>query len=215
MSGAADAGGRTDAPSGSTGPGAWDALLEPGEEIVWQGRPGGGIVIRPSDLPISLFGLFFAGFAAFWIAMAASMTSGEETFPFSVFPLFGLPFLAVGLYLVFGRFLWQAWRRRRTFYTLTNRRAFIGSELLGQRTLATYDLADPDRLELVEERGGRGTVWFAERTYHGSRRRRVGSGRRRTAHTVPVGFEMIEDAPKVFRLIREAQRSLSPQPEPA
>ena len=85
-------------------PPGWEGLLDDDEEILWQGRPSGGVVVRGSDIFESVFGLFFAGFAIFWISMASSMGAPRNA-PgiFQLFPLFGLPFLAVGLHMVCGK----------------------------------------------------------------------------------------------------------------
>ena len=77
---------------------------------MWQGEPAGGLRFRASDIFTSLFGLAFFSFAIFWITMASSMTSRRSFNSFSsgpdlvfqFFPLFGIPFVLVGAYLLFG-----------------------------------------------------------------------------------------------------------------
>ena len=58
--------------SGATAPAGWEGILDPGERILWQGRPVPGIVWRPQQMVTFLFGLAFAGFALFWMLMAAT-----------------------------------------------------------------------------------------------------------------------------------------------
>ena len=178
-------------------PPGWEGLLDRDEVILWQGRPSGAVVVRGSDIFESVFGLFFAGFAVFWISMASSMgTPRSAPGVFQLFPLFGLPFLLIGLHKAFGRFFWQAYVRSKTNYTLTNKRGFIATAVLGHRKLKSYPVGD----ELELEQGPRGdTLWFAARRY--SRRNR--NGRRRT-YTKRIGFELIEDGRRVMRLAREA-----------
>ncbi|MBS8228384.1 aspartate carbamoyltransferase catalytic subunit [Vannielia litorea] len=180
-------------------PPGWGGLLDEDEEILWQGRPSAAVVVRASDLPESLFGLFFAGFAIFWISMASSMSPGRNA-PgiFHFFPLFGLPFLAIGLYMVFGKFFWRAYQRRHTNYTLTNKRGFIATEVMGQRKLKSYALTDT--LELEQSAQG-DTLWFASATYT----RRNKNGFKRT-YSKRIGFELIEDGAKVMGLARKALR---------
>ncbi len=43
----------------------------------------------------------------------------------SFFWLWGIPFVVIGQYLIWGRFLYKRWDRRRTVYALTNQRALI------------------------------------------------------------------------------------------
>ena len=46
-------------------------LLDPGERILWQGRPDGRLHFELGKLPQALFGLAFVGFALFWMVMVA------------------------------------------------------------------------------------------------------------------------------------------------
>src|SRR5579859_2524658 len=93
--------------------------LQSGESIYWTGTANPGRAAL-SALPASLFGIPFAGFAAFWISQALRATSGlskgsHNAFAsgFSVFPLFGLPFLLVGLGIVLAP-LWAYLKGRST-----------------------------------------------------------------------------------------------------
>ncbi|QDC07832.1 aspartate carbamoyltransferase catalytic subunit [Oceanicola sp. D3] len=183
-------------------PPGWEGLLDDDEEILWQGRPSAGVVVRGKDIFESLFGLFFAGFAIFWMSMASSMgTPRNAPGIFQFFPLFGLPFLAIGLYMVFGKYFWKAYQRRHTNYTLTNKRGFIATEVLGTRKLKSYPLTD--RLEL--EQSARGdTLWFATTTY--TRRNKNGFKR---SFTRRIGFELIENGAHVMGLARKALKEQS------
>ncbi len=51
------------------------------------------------------FSLLSGGFAIFWEYLALSTTSKTPGLMAVVFPLWGLPFVAVGVYIIFGRFL--------------------------------------------------------------------------------------------------------------
>ncbi|MEL6999598.1 MAG: hypothetical protein AAFP68_15160, partial [Pseudomonadota bacterium] len=74
----------------------WAPYLDEGERLVWEGRPATGLRVRPSDLLQSGFGLIFFCFSVFWVTMAASSGGAGEGGVFRlVFPLFGLPFVAV------------------------------------------------------------------------------------------------------------------------
>ncbi|MBE2276950.1 MAG: hypothetical protein IAE87_11740 [Rhodobacteraceae bacterium] len=212
----------------------WEGLLGPGETILWQGRPAAGIDWRDLWDGRTPFGLVFAGFALFWIAMAYTMT-GSQGGVLSLFPLFGLPFLFVGLYLVFGRLLWDAHARARTHYTLTNRAAFVATELFGRRNLERYPLGPDMRLTL--EDGIPGTVWFAvEEHLHtfrnpsprdsggigipdtagGIATTGIGGRRGRTRSYVErrrIGFVRITEARQVYGIFREALSALA-GPEP-
>ena len=64
------------------------------------------------------FSLFFFGFAVFWLTSVARQ--GAPGF----FYLWGVPFVAIGLYMLVGRFFFDAWLRRDLRYAVTDRRIF-------------------------------------------------------------------------------------------
>lgn len=168
----------------------WDGILFPGEEVIWQGQPDP----RPdwSDMKIkdAIFGLVFTGFALFWMAMALGAAGGS--FFGLLFPLLGLPFLAVGLKKAGLERLWDAFQRRRTWYTLTDRRAFIATELFGRRTLDPYPIGPKTPLTHENDRD----IYFATdfvKTKSGSRRNRI-------------GFTHLPDSRHVYDLMRQVQR---------
>ncbi|NPD18481.1 hypothetical protein [Alterinioella nitratireducens] len=177
----------------NTHPQGWQGLLAPGETILWQGQPGTGIRWRSLASPLTLMGAFFTGFSLFWISMATSMTRGADVpFPFQIFPLFGLPFLAIGLYMLGGHAIWDTIKRAGTHYTLTNRTAFVGVNLLMRRTLLSYPIDRMDRVLL--EDGIPGSVIF--------------SGVQGRGATRP-GFYLIDDAREVYRMLRDARSALT------
>ena len=172
----------------------WRPFLATGEKIVWEGRPVPGFKVSKTSLLKSGFGVFFLLFSIFWVASAAGMGSGRGGSGF--FPLFGLPFVAVGAYLTFGHFYWEKWKRSHTTYALSDRRAFIATDLFG-KSLDSYPI-EPDTV-LTFEPGFPPTVYFAEK----HRRTKNGS------YTVPIGFERIDEGETVYRLlltIQERQR---------
>src|SRR6266568_1851621 len=103
--------------------------LDPGESLLWCGVPDPSRIAL-STLPAALVGIPFAGFAAFWIYMAYTMTSkaSRAIGPFAFFPLFGVPFLLVGLG-VLGSPLWAYLAALRTAYAVTGQRAMIISRM--------------------------------------------------------------------------------------
>jgi len=90
--------------------------LSPGEVILWRGKPGKGHLLTGQDAFAIPFSIFWCGFAIFWEATVLSTNA-----PF-LFKLWGIPFVCVGLYLVFGRFLWTAYARKHTEYVITNKK---------------------------------------------------------------------------------------------
>ena len=106
-----------------------------------------------------------------------------------------LPHFLVGAGMVWGAIWWPSFRRRRSWYTLTDRRAFIATDLPIQgRRLQSWPINRGTRLELRE--GPPDSVFFATRKKRG----------RNGTYTVPVGFERIPDGKQVLRLMRDIQK---------
>ena len=188
----------------------WDGLLEDGETILWQGQPVPGIVWRDVISPMGLFGAVFTAFALFWMAMAAAIIGGDAGFPFTLFPLFGLPFLAVGLYMMLGHVIVDGYVRSATHYTLTDRTAFIATDAFGKRSLKSYPIREMPFLEL--EDGMPGSVMFWEEELRRARRSPARPGarvRHATATRNSVGFRRIDAAREVYRMLREARGALN------
>jgi hypothetical protein len=99
------------------------------------------------------FSLLWCGFAIFWTTTATGMRAP------SFLTLWGLMFVAVGLYLVFGRFLFDAWVRRGMGYAVTNRRILILRSGPFSRFI-TVNLEGMPNLDLRETARGRGTIRF-------------------------------------------------------
>jgi hypothetical protein len=92
-------------------------LLDPGERLIWSGRPNAfRYAINQATVPF-LFGLVFFGFAVFWI-------QGAGRYEGLLFMLAGIPFLVIGLGFVLCP-VWHYIRGTRTSYVLTNRRAVV------------------------------------------------------------------------------------------
>ncbi|NOQ73000.1 MAG: PH domain-containing protein [Crocinitomix sp.] len=123
--------------------------LNSGERLVWTGQPRGGIIFRKSDLFLIPFSLMWCGFAIFWVVMASN-TGG-------MFALFGIPFVLVGLFVVFGRFLIDKKLREKTFYGITEDRIIIRSGIFS-RTTKSFNLKTLTNLEFNERNDGSGTI---------------------------------------------------------
>ena len=105
--------------------------LREGEQLLWQGRPPGGIIFRTYDLFFVPFSIVWTGFAIFWtlivyLELALSVISDGKIEPATIPSLIIGPFfVVVGLSFTVGRFLIDGMRRARTRYAITNKRAII------------------------------------------------------------------------------------------
>src|SRR5579859_7886491 len=92
------------------------SYLQVDEHLLWAGRPKSGMVIQTADVGHILIGLLILAFALFWESGVLSIRGG----PPPIVAIFGLFFVAMGLYQAGGFIFYDAFRRSRTYYGLTN-----------------------------------------------------------------------------------------------
>ncbi len=164
----------------------WDGLLDPDEHIIWQGAPDSGLRLAWTSFGQPILGVIFTIIAAkgFNLEEAPGATN-------LILPAF---FGAVGLYELVLIHPWKAYVRRKTFYSLSNKRAFIGTSLpFRPRTLESFPLSHDTTVTLTD--GTRSNIHFAERIKPGKRRDTV----------IPIGFEDLTEGRNVYSLIRRVQ----------
>jgi PH (Pleckstrin Homology) domain-containing protein len=136
--------------------------LESGESLAWSGTADPRRAALTA-LPAALFGIPFAGFALFWMSQAFRATSAmthntHNSFArgFSVFPIFGIPFLLIGLAITLAP-LWAFLTGRNTVYAVTNRRVMVisGSK---SRAVKSFTPADISSVEHRERPDGSGDI---------------------------------------------------------
>ncbi|BDG03542.1 hypothetical protein AMOR_25380 [Anaeromyxobacter oryzae] len=132
-----------------------------GEQLIWSGAPVGGLRLRSSDAVVVPFSLLWAGFALFW--ERAVLQDGAPLF----FALWGVPFVLMGAYITVGRFFFDAWRRSRTVYAVTNERVLILSGGF-RKAVTSLRLDTLPGISLREARSGIGTISFGGGTPTGS-----------------------------------------------
>lgn len=178
--------------------------LDSGERLLWAGMPKQGMVFRHSDLYRIPFSLLWGGFAIFWelsvLSTAPSEKAGAARLMFS---LFGIPFVLVGLYLIFGRFIYDSKKRAKTFYGLTDQRAIIVSSFFRKR-VQSLNLKTMSDVSLSEKKDGYGTIVLGQEIQRTSMF--TGTGFSGTGATTPR-FELIENAKQVYKQLREQQKS--------
>lgn len=166
--------------------------LEPGEAIVWSGMPRRAF-FTPASIGAFLFGIPWTAFAIFWTFVAGAgvwFTTGFSVFSF--FPLFGLPFIIIGIGMLSSP-LFVYLKSGKTAYVVTDRRAisFEG----GRSTLIRS--FPPEKLGNVyrrEKRNGFGDVIIEFNQWRDS------DGDKQTEE---LGFLRIRDAKNVERLLKD------------
>lgn len=131
------------------------------ERVLWQGQPDPRNPFSPADVFLFPFSLLWGGFAVLWLigwlGQGVPKQDGGGYF-FGV--LLGVVFVLFGLYGVGGRFIYKAWRKRRTLYAVTDRRVLaIERGARGPRVQAGFI----DRIPTINRRtrrDGSGSVKF-------------------------------------------------------
>ena len=150
------------------------------------------------------FSLLWGGFAIFWEYIAVTGTSKVHNATATVFPLFGLPFVVIAVYIIFGRFFVDAYARSKTTYAVTSDRIIILSGLFTQqvKSLQLRSLTD---VSFTQGSDGSGTITFGPTTFAGMMGN-PGGGWPSLRSAVPA-FDMIEGVREVYDVIRKAQKA--------
>lgn len=165
--------------------------LRSGESLVWSGAPDPARLSRKA-VPLFIFGIFWTGFALFWIAGASGMFSHGHSGGFRFFALFGLPFVLVGCGLLASPFVLRS-VALNTVYAVTNQRALIISKIPFKGVQIRSFL--PSALGSIEKvllDNGRGDIIFE---------RMLSVGNTRHPNLTVVGFMGIAEVQKVEELL--------------
>jgi hypothetical protein len=171
--------------------------LLPAESIVWGGRPVTSVIFHKEDAFLIPFSLLWGGFAIFWEASVLGLWGHNGSWVFGA--IWGIPFVVFGQYLIWGRFLYTAWLKRRTAYAVTNRRVLAVQEGRTQRVASAYLDSLP---ALIKESGsnGIGVLRFKPQLMNG----RFGW---RSWNSLEVGalpaFVDVQEIDSVYRLVAD------------
>lgn len=173
---------------------SWDDILDEDEVILWQGQPDPHVRFGIPDSPsVGLMLLFWLGAGAGWMAYAS------EAWPF------GLIHLAIGTAAFGGALIWRPMVWRRTFYSLSNKRAYVATDAPFQgKRLRSFTLDADNRVTL--EGGPLYDVNFATSVL--PLKDDIRSPRARFRHPIVLqrhGFERLRDGQQVYHLIRDIQ----------
>ena len=169
--------------------------LAPDEQLLWSGRPRQGFRLQFGDLFLVPFSLFWCGFAVVWEVM---VFRGNAPY---FFRFFGIPFVLIGLYMVFGRFVVDSLQRRRTVYGVTTTRVIIISGVL-RETVESHPLRSLASLSLTLRPDGSGDIAIGPRSPLGPF---LIAGWPGTERFRTPAFEGIPGAREVHDLIARAQ----------
>ncbi len=118
---------------------------------------------------------------------------------------FGVPFVVIGLYFIFGRFVVEAKQRASTHYAVTTQRIIIVSGLFS-RGVKSLNLRTLSNLSLSEGSSNYGSIFFGGGSPFSFMFRGFsswpGMGRQLGPH-----FDQIQGARSVYETIRNARQA--------
>jgi hypothetical protein len=170
------------------------SYLDPGEKLLWAGRPVQGIVLTPLDWYFIPFSVVWFGTVLYIFWQGATKTSEPMSSVVSVL------FVGIGIYLLVGRFFADAFYRSRLVYGVTDRRAIIASGIL-QRSVQSIDLSSLSGLKREDRADGSGTIFLGDQPWYWYGW--YGPGFLRPLGTM---FFRIADAKRVYTIVREAMQ---------
>lgn len=180
------------------------------EKLLWTGQPNKGLLWHSADYILVPFMLL-------WMAMPSytlfSITTGQQktTDPVEIAVL--SLFTAIGTYMVFGRFLIDAWLRGRTYYGLTNQRVIVVMQFFDKK-VKSLDIAFPYELEMVEKRDGSGSITFLSPEEAGKKSRQSSPFKaleelQNMNSDAQTKLEKVSNIRHIHNLIREAHQAAS------
>ncbi|SEG21091.1 hypothetical protein SAMN05421819_2214 [Bryocella elongata] len=105
--------------------------LSRGESLLWAGKPNPRVIFHASDLYTIPFSLLWGGFAIFWEVSVSKDGWNLGT-------IWGIPFVLVGQYMIWGRFIRVAWLKRRILYAVTTERVLTIVRRPGAKVISSY-----------------------------------------------------------------------------
>lgn len=180
--------------------------LTAGESLLWSGQPQQKVIFHQQDWFAIPFSLAWGGFAIFWewgvTGHLGSANSSQAT-PF-FFDLWGIPFVLIGQYFIWGRFLYTAWKKARTYYGVTNKRVLVVNLGTNRRVTDAYFL-NIDSVSLSTRSDGTGTIEFAPEPNVQSPwsfNNRRGRGNQMGLDLSRLAFFDVDQARNVYQLIQ-------------
>jgi len=190
------------------------AELVGGESIAWMGQPNPRVVFHKQDLFLIPFSLLWGGFAIFWEGgVAGFWNHGSRNGAWIFGMIWGIPFVVIGQYLIWGRFIYDLWLKRRTFYAVTNRRVIVVQKGWSKKIVGAY----LDSLPALTKEGsdqGTGTLSFAPSSSSswGFTGGTSSSGRRGGWNSMSIGstpvFRDIDNLDYVYRLVSDLREKV-------
>lgn len=180
--------------------------LDIGERLRWHGRPREG-AIKWAAFGIWLFAIPWTAFALFWTYMAWSGvdTMADEEGPGGIlkyaFPLFGVPFILIGLGMLLTPVL-GLFSSSERIHGITDKRIITLTSARGVVRVKSLQARHIGPIERWEGKQGRGKVTIETHSTRDS------EGERKTETVTLIG---VENAARVEELVRALSRNADAQ----
>ena len=164
------------------------------EQVYWLGMPTPSY-FNANSKALFFFAIPWTAFAIFWMCGAAGFKMPDFSSGFELFPLFGLPFVLIGIGMLLSPF-WEFKKGKNTIYAITNNRALI----IEDRNSTTIRSYRPESLQdsyRIEHRDGSGTIIF------GKAEKEI----EKNDQLLPKGFMHVQNPRQVEKLIKELSES--------
>jgi hypothetical protein len=155
------------------------------------------VIFHREDWFVVPFSLMWGGFAIFWLVGASGIWGiwNRPDQPLHYFGVvWGTPFVLIGQYLIWGRFVYRWWEKTRTYYALTERRALIVPNGFRGRTSTSAHFGNLVMVDKFVRSDGIGSIGFG-----GPLTGRWMRGRGGGALRCPT-FDDVDDVESVYRI---------------
>jgi hypothetical protein len=161
--------------------------LEAGERLLWWDQPKQGIVLRSGEGVLILILLLWTACTCIPLYLLADYTGMLDD---GIFAKLAIAAVVLNIaYSLIWPFLSDAWRRKRLFYGLTDKRIVFATA----DDFRSIRLESLGEITLKESKQGEGSITFG---YAGAW----------TGYPSEPIFEDVKDARRVFTMVRDAQR---------
>ncbi len=180
-----------------------DELLKD-EELLWTGRPEVNVLFTFQDIFLIPFGLLWCGFIFFGVMDMYSNigTSKGDIAGLIIFFIFFI----IGLYFLFGRFVYKIYKKKNTCYAVTNKRVIIITKFFSKNIQAVFINGIPTINKSIRKTGI-GIIRFGNSSYLSSFYANTGLDFFGSFYgqECPTFYD-IKDAERVYQLVNELRK---------
>lgn len=181
-----------------------DDLID-GEEILWSGKPESKSGFSIGNVFLIFFGIIWLSFSLFmeYNAIMVYIETG-----FIIMALFGLPFVFIGFFLLFGLPLYAKKKKKSVYYAVTNKRLIIVNLSKKSKNVQTEFIKDLKGINKIIRKNGIGTIVFGNNpalAYMGANYtvNTYGNNYGNYYGAICPVFYDIKDVEKVYRIVHE------------